>query len=357
MLHLKCKNQKERIKAQTSEADEGDRAEGWLLFHETHKGHIFVKGVFVCRMKRLKYGVDIVKGLDVGRDRNVVDNDLLCALACRLWGAAAADSREGRRAAVSLFDMLEEEPPSQEVAEAEDFLSDAACRAMSVEFSLRFGEDAIAVGSGSREDEQTGHTHLLKLLPEGRQNQKKCSKLLMEVLARASRPTLREVVEKWSKGLMAFPDMPPNSPVRASLKGSLVEVRAKRFELGVLRLKDSTPGSMLAYSEDGVLHISKEFCEEEKGRQFEIIMDLSRFRCASRKQDFEKCMFRAYLDAEKSPYFESDKVTNDGVNKASEPSDEDDGGNGNDGDGNADDSGNDRADNDEEKKSAWYMLC
>ena len=63
---------------------------GRLLLHESHKSCIYIKGVFVCKMDRLKYGIDVSGGCDVGRDRDTVDVDNMLEIVCKLWAGAVA---------------------------------------------------------------------------------------------------------------------------------------------------------------------------------------------------------------------------------------------------------------------------
>ena len=63
---------------------------GRLLLHPSHKGCIYIKGVFICKMNRLKYGVDVSSGCDVGRDRNTVDVDDMLEIICKLWAGSVA---------------------------------------------------------------------------------------------------------------------------------------------------------------------------------------------------------------------------------------------------------------------------
>lgn len=126
---------------------------GQLLFADLHRGSVYVKDLFVQRKNCMMAGVNLNDDseLELGRDRNVIEEGRLGKAYMNLWSEAVIFSP---RYAKQLMKRLEDSRYNNfELTWAADHLSESANIAIAECWKGSYGDDAVPVPDGQRSTE------------------------------------------------------------------------------------------------------------------------------------------------------------------------------------------------------------
>lgn len=132
-------------------ADVVQTDEGSLLLHPDHKGHVFVRGLFVKKFEDLACGYDL-ETVKLDRDRQMIDEWELHFQLGKLWNRASAERPD-------LLNPRVYEMAKQSVDDARQLkwhADDKLLAAVREQFTAENGEDAVPVTTNAEAKEVTG---------------------------------------------------------------------------------------------------------------------------------------------------------------------------------------------------------
>jgi len=125
---------------------------GSILFGQNMKGRIYCKGIYVCTKPELAVGYDFASGLDLDRDRRMVDDYDLGYAAAQLWTSLCAHN-EDEDWISNVWGMLESDMPDvKRLAGCCRYSNKEVGEQISATFADTYGDKAVPVAN---EDEAT----------------------------------------------------------------------------------------------------------------------------------------------------------------------------------------------------------